>query len=314
MIALILTLVLAQQQLPQAPEGLRVREVVKLGVPDVDDQPVRVQPHPKTGRFYVLYKTGRIVQVDGDKGTQKQILDRDGYFRKGAAPYVQALGLHISADGLIYVVINERLDKEKPKRSHVSVYRLSDLDADGVPRRTEEWAAFDHPYGVGWFNHGACHLATGPDGKLYLSVGSRTDHGETGKEWSKPDPDIDTNGETPLTACMLRFDPKADKPKPEVFCRGLRNSFGYDGDDRGRLNAPETGPDANHPEELNWLREGKHFGSPTGSATRRCRCTRTPCRLPRGSRSRSRSPTWAPPRSPRARRSTRSTPTAPRRA
>src|SRR5688572_14726727 len=158
MIALLLAF-LAQQQLPAAPEGLSVREVARLGIPDVDNQPVRVQVHPKNGLFYVLFKDGDLWKVDGATGAKTQVLDRDAYFRKGAAPYVQALGLHLSPDGTFYVVVNERLDKEKPKRAHVSVYRLADVDADGVPRRSEEWAAFDHPYGVGWFNHGACHVA-----------------------------------------------------------------------------------------------------------------------------------------------------------
>jgi glucose/arabinose dehydrogenase len=92
---------------------------------------------------------------------------------------------------------------------------------------------------------------------IYLSVGSRTDHGETGK-----DPKLDTHGETPLTACMMRLDPKSEHPEPTVYCRGLRNSFGFDWDDQGRLVASENGPDADHPEELNWLRQGKHFGFP----------------------------------------------------
>ena len=39
--------------------------------------------------------------------------------------------------------------------------------------------------------------------------------------------------------------PKAEKPKAEVFCKGLRNSFGFDWDDKGRLIASENGPDAN---------------------------------------------------------------------
>lgn len=261
MSALILALLLAQQQqLPPAPDGLVVREVAKLGPPDVDDQPVRVQPHPKTGRFFVLYKNGGIVQIDPATGAKRQVLDRSGYFRKEAPSYVQALGFHIAADGLFYVVVNERHDKEKPKRAHVAVYRLTDTDGDGVPAKSTEWLGFDHPWGIGPFNHGACHIATGPDGKIYLSVGSRTDHGE--RAGKKPDPDLDPNGETPLTACLLRLDPKADPPKPEVFCRGLRNAFGFDWDDQGRLVASENGPDADHPEELNWLREGRHYGFP----------------------------------------------------
>ena len=260
MIALILALALQQQELPKAPEGLRVREVAKLGLPDVSVAPIRVQAHPTTGRFYVLFLNGDLVLVDPETGVKKQILDHDRYFRKEAASYVQALGLHISADGTFYIVVNERHDKEKPKRAHVAVYRLKGIDGEGVPQNPAEWLGFDHPWGIGPFNHGANQLATGPDGMLYLSVGSRTDHGE--KEGKKSDPDLDPNGETPLTACMLRLDPKSDHPKPEVFCRGLRNSFGFDWDDQGRLVATENGPDADHPEELNWLREGKHFGFP----------------------------------------------------
>ena len=259
MIALILALAL-QQKLPEAPEGLRVRDVVKLGLPDVSVQPIRVQPHPATGRLYVLYLNGDLWQVDPEKGEKKQVLDRAAYFRKEAASYVQCLGFHISADGFFYIVANERHDKEKPKRAHVVVYRLKDADGDGVPEKPLEWLSFDHPWGIGPYNHGACHLATGPDGKIYLSVGSRTDHGE--RAGVKPDPDLDPNGETPLTACLLRLDPKAEKPSPDVFCRGLRNSFGFDWDDQGRLVASENGPDADHPEELNWLREGKHYGFP----------------------------------------------------
>src|SRR5258706_2922463 len=117
MSALLLCLLLAQQDLPKAPEGVQVREVVKLGPPDVDNQPIRVQPHPKTGQFYVLYKAGDLWQIDPENGSKKQVLAREAYFRKEAASYVQALGLHIAPDGRIYVVINERHDKEKPKRA-----------------------------------------------------------------------------------------------------------------------------------------------------------------------------------------------------
>lgn len=260
MIGLALAL-LASQDLPVAPEGLRVREVVKLGPAD-DAQPVRVQPHPGTGMFYVLYLNGDLWQVDVDKGSKRLYLQAHAYFRKGSASFVQALGLHVDPNGVVYIVVNERFDAETPKRAHVVLYRFAGFKADGPSAPATEWVSFDHPWGIGPFNHGANHLATGPDGMLYLSVGSRTDHGESGKLRKDPDPNLDPNGETALTACMLRLDPKKQSPNPDVFCRGLRNSFGFDWDDRGRLIASENGPDADHPEELNWLREGKHYGFP----------------------------------------------------
>jgi hypothetical protein len=259
MIGLALPLALLWQDLPTPPEGLQLREVVKLG-PAEDSQPTRVQVHPKTGLFTVLYLNGDLWQVDAAKGSKKRVLEARAYFRKEAAPFVQALGLHIDPAGRTYVVVNERHDQETPQRAHVSVYRFADTDGEPAPGRAEPWVEFDHPWGIGPFNHGACKIATGPDGWIYLSVGSRTDHGEAGKDSEKLR--LDTHGETDVTACMLRIDPKAQKPNPEVFCKGLRNSFGFDWDDRGRLIASENGPDADHPEELNWLRQGRHYGFP----------------------------------------------------
>src|SRR5262245_12246272 len=132
--ALILAILLAQQQpLPAAPEGVRVREVAKLGLPDVSIQPIRVQVHPATGQFYVVYLNGDVWKVDPASGEKKKILAREGYFRKDCPSYVQTLGFHIAADGTFYFVVNERHDQDKPKRAHVAVYRFKGIDADGVP-------------------------------------------------------------------------------------------------------------------------------------------------------------------------------------
>lgn len=221
-----------------------VEEVVALGQPVEKINPVRVALNPKTDRLLVLYLNGDLWEVDVEAKTKRLHRKADDYMRKGRAPYLQALGLHVDVQGRVYVVANERKQDVKPWAARVVVYR----DA-------EEYLTFEHPWGIGPFNHGACHLAEGPDGKMYLGVGSRTDHGEAGK-----DEHLDKNGETEWTAAVLRFDREA--PKPEVYCRGLRNPYGFAWDDRGRLIAGEHGPDANHPEELNWLREGKHYGFP----------------------------------------------------
>lgn len=243
------------RSLPKAAEGLCVRQVVAMGPGDI--RPVRLAVHPKNGLLYVLALDGDVWEVDPDKNSKRRVQEGSRYLKPGKHDYVNCLGFHVDGAGRAYVVANERHREEMPVRAHIVVYRLPDLMGDGASERADEWVSFDHPFGIGPFNHGASHIATGPDGLIYLSMGSRTDHGDAGT-----DDHYDKNGETELTACMLRFDPAKDHPKPEVFCRGMRNAFGFAWDDRGRLFAGENGPDANHPEKLNWLRQGKHYGFP----------------------------------------------------
>jgi glucose/arabinose dehydrogenase len=153
----------------------------------------------------------------------------------------------------------------------VDLYRTKPVGDDGIPTKPELWTRFDYPYGVGGFNHGACRIAQGPDGKVYLGSGSRTDHGEPGEDpaYSRrgeaAHPDVPAVPGAPggeYTACILRFDPAKGQQVPEVYSRGNRNPFGFDWDDRGRLIDDENGPMADHPEELNWIRQGKHYGFP----------------------------------------------------
>jgi glucose/arabinose dehydrogenase len=179
------------------------------------------------------------------------------------------LGLTVDKKGRLYVVANVQVPG-KVLVNRVDLYRAT-LGADGVPGKPALWTRFNHPYGVGGFNHGACRIAQGPDGRIYLGVGSRTDHGEAGDE-----PGVSKLGEAPhpavrggpgfaggdYTACILRFDPEKGQQVPEVYSRGNRNPFGFDWDDKGRLIDAEHGPMADHPEEINHVKKGKHYGFP----------------------------------------------------
>jgi glucose/arabinose dehydrogenase len=93
-------------------------------------------------------------------------------------------------------------------------------------------------------------LGFGPDGKMYVGVGSRTN--------DRPAPQ-------PEDACILRMEP--DGSKTEVFAKGLRNTmaFGWNpvtkemwGFDQGS----DYRGDAIPAEELNKIEEGKHYGWP----------------------------------------------------
>jgi glucose/arabinose dehydrogenase len=180
------------------------------------------------------------------------------------------LGLTFDRKSRLYVVANVQIPG-KIVINRVDIYRCASIDGMGVPSKPELWTRFDYPYGIGGFNHGACRIVQGPDGLIYLGSGSRTDHGEAGEDASlsklgeAPHPDVPGGPDFAggdFTASILRFDPEKGQQTPEVFSRGNRNPFGFDWDDKGRLIDAEHGPMADHPEELNYIQQGKHYGFP----------------------------------------------------
>jgi hypothetical protein len=280
--------VLANERLPQAPEGVHVRAVAHFS--PTDQEPVRLAAHPATGRLYVLGGGGDVFLLDANSGAKRRVLAGNTYIDQPRrqkrdiplpvdAKWVNSpitlratlcLGLTFDRGGRLYIVANVQVPG-KIYVNRVDLYRSPSVGPDGTPSRPELWTRFAYPYGIGGFNHGAGRIAQGPDGKMYLGSGSRTDHGEPGDSATLsrlgegPHPDVPggpgfAGGE--FTACLLRFDPAKGQQVPEVFSRGNRNPFGFDWDDKGRLIDAEHGPMADHPEELNYLQQGKHYGFP----------------------------------------------------
>jgi hypothetical protein len=278
----------AAASLPAAPQGLRVR--VAAAFTSLDQEPVRIAGHPGSERLYVLGGGGDVFLLDPDSATKRRVLSGADYIDQPSgqklniplpvdAKWVNSpitlratlcLGLTIDRQGRLYVVANVQVPG-KILTNRVDLYRTPPIAADGIPAKPELWTRFAYPYGIGGFNHGACQIAQGPDGKIYLGSGSRTDHGEAGDDpalsrlGEAPHPDVPggpgfAGGE--FTACILRFEPEKGQQAPEVFSRGNRNPFGFDWDDKGRLIDAEHGPMADHPEELNYIRQGKHYGFP----------------------------------------------------
>ena len=68
--------------------------------------------------------------------------------------------------------------------------------------------------------------------------------------------------QSPITSNIWRIDPKAEKPTLEVYARGVRNAYAFCWNDRGEMFATENGPDADAPEELNQIEQGRHYGFP----------------------------------------------------
>ena len=95
-------------------------------------------------------------------------------------------------------------------------------------------------------------LAVGPDGLLYVAVGSTSNQGEL--------------PETELSGTILRIAP--DGSRVQVVARGFRNPFDLAFAPDGQLfctdNAPDTPVRAadDAPDELNHVIEGRHYGHP----------------------------------------------------
>jgi glucose/arabinose dehydrogenase len=92
---------------------------------------------------------------------------------------------------------------------------------------------------------------------LYAGNGGRTDGGLT-----SPDSEWFGGGETPITGCLWRIKSDVQPPTLEVYARGTRNAYGFCWNAAGEMFATENGPDADAPEELNHIEEGKHYGFP----------------------------------------------------
>ena len=243
----------AYQPLPKAPEGWTLREVAQL--PELS---VRLASRGPGHPIYVLAQSGAIYQLDAASKAVSPIIRPDEYGISEQGTFVST-GFAVDTDGSLWVVTNQKLGSDKDDRMYMNsvvIWHSTEL-VDGRPGKLRPWFGTTYPYGGGPYNHGASQLALGPDGLLYVNSGARTDGGESGRL-----PKYFPGGETDLTACLWRLDPKAKEPKIEVIARGLRNAFGFAWDGRGRLFSVSNGPDAHQPEEMDFIETGRHYGFP----------------------------------------------------
>lgn len=238
--------------LPAPPAGFRIREVVKLPA-----HAVRLAAMPGKNWMLVLGSTGDLFRVEPDTGNMVRILANRDYVAQ-APGLIEARGLTIDSRQRVYVVVNRRTPAQPFVLNRVTIYRSTPLAADGMAvTGLEPWLQTSYPWGNSFYNHGVAHIAEGPDGMLYVGSGSRTDGGEPGTA-----PTISKEGETEITAALWRLDPRAETPQIEVFARGIRNPWTFAWNDRGELFSATNGPDAEMPEELDFVQEGKHYGFP----------------------------------------------------
>jgi glucose/arabinose dehydrogenase/mono/diheme cytochrome c family protein len=239
--------------LPPPPAGFVLREVVRL-----PQKCVRLASDGDGKILYALTEHGDVWRLETEGGSLRQILWAKRYLEKrpgdmGGPLFV--LGMTMDKQKRLYIASNQQNNATLPPQNIVTIYRTTS-SLDGEPAEPKPWFQTNYP-GNAAYVHGVEHIAFGPDGFLYVGNGARTDGGLTS---------TDTNwfggGETPITSSLWRIDSKAEHPTLEVFARGIRNAYGFCWNDRGEMFATENGPDADAPEELNFIERGNHYGFP----------------------------------------------------
>jgi len=238
--------------LPTPPAPFKLREVARL-----PEYVTRVASNGRGKTLYVLALAGNVYRVDVATSAARLHIPASSYLHRYNDVPPSCLGLTLDDRNRLYIVANQQDDSIRPIQNRVTIFRTTDTEDDD-PIKPRPWLTTSYPHGINAFNHGVGHIAEGPDGLLYVGSGSRTDANEPGD-----DPRYSKEGETPLTSCIWRLNPDlTSQPRIEVFARGLRNPFGFCWDDDDNLFATDNGPNADPPDELNLVQEGRHYGFP----------------------------------------------------
>ncbi|MEY5011423.1 MAG: hypothetical protein RLZZ253_2562 [Verrucomicrobiota bacterium] len=237
--------------LPPAPAGWRFSFGANL-----EFQPTRLTAHPDGKHALILAANGDIWTWDISTHEVAPLwLGKETLDPSLGDP--TCLGLATDNKGRLYFISNQCNRSKTPVVNEVTIFRTEPWSGGDSWTKPKPWLVTAYSFGVGPYNHGVNHLAQGPDGLLYVSSGSRTDGGETGQS-----PKYDKSGETPLTAKIWRINPETEHPNIEIFAHGLRNTYHFTWDYQGHLLGVENGTDADTPEELNLIEQGKHYGFP----------------------------------------------------
>lgn len=233
------------QSVPQVVQpGIEVRQVMAVG-----ENFIRIAKHPVTGEIFYLGVNGLIYSVDVLAGTSERLYAWPDHGIRVAT------GFAIGPDGTFYLVGNPTRDGNNigivRKGVPVGDQRVWTTVAESAPY--PESTGRDHKFNA---------IEVSPDGRfLFVNSGSRTDHGEeqnSGREY----PITSAIFRVPVDAENLILPDDEEGLRPFLYADGVRNSFDLAFAPNGDLFAAENSDTRDNPEELNWIRQGHHYGFP----------------------------------------------------
>jgi len=221
---------------------------------------VRLVRDPRSATLYYLNRSGQIYRIDGSTRTSILVYDTNDH---GVG---NAQGFAIAANGSMFVVGNEDLVGTQTRARIIKGV----LQADGTRLWSVLATTAPYPRSMTAYDHRFNGIVVDPAGAfIYVNSGSRTDHGEEQSAGGL----FPGAREVGLTACILKLPVAGNnivlnnnrpllRSRGYIFAEGTRNTFDMAFAPNGDLIGTENGPDRDHPEELNWLRPGGHYGFP----------------------------------------------------
>lgn len=247
---------------PGPPKPLR-DDITVEHVMTTDSLAVRILQHPVTKDIYYTTFDGGVFQVSyfntKNAVTKKILTLKDhGITRLQGAEF---------AENELFLCGNVD-DAEKKSTGGRLVKFL--IDTAGAKNMTVVFNTVMYGSNKTIYDHGWNALAVSPDQKyIFVNSGARTDHGE-----------VQDNGgmfpgarDNALTSKIFRFPIDAtdlmltdDEPKLKaegyIFSEGVRNAYDMAFDPSGNLFAVSNSSDYDNPEDMFWIRQGRHFGFP----------------------------------------------------
>lgn len=244
------------------PNSLRNDIQVELFM-QVEPEAVRLIQHPVSGEMYYTTFFGDVIRIaiENGKPVSKKILSAEDH----GITRLQGAAFHGSK---LFLAGNINVNNNKGNKGRMVRY---DLLPDKAPSPlTVVFNTVEYGANKTTFDHGWNALEISPDGKyIFVNTGARTDHGEV-QDNGGAYPDARDNA---LTAKIFRFPINSqdllledDIPKLKsagyLYAEGIRNAYDMAFDPKGNLFAVSNSGDYDHPEDMFWVRQGRHYGFP----------------------------------------------------
>lgn len=236
----------------QTPQSLR-QDISIQKITSVEGDCRRIAQDPSTGKVYYILANGNINELDIKNKTTKYVFSG---ITTRALSFEGGGGFTISNDGTFYIVSDPR----DLKYDHGLIIRGKLKDSI----RIWDTVAVTEPYLIpGGRDHRFNAVIVTLDQKyLIVNSGSRTDHGEEPVNGGREYPITSAMFKIPINSKNLILYNNEDSLKKFLYADGVRNSYDMAYTPDGDLIATENGDTRDDTEELNWIREGHHYGFP----------------------------------------------------